>query len=366
MKPWIVVTGSAGFIGQNIIAELSKSHEIAALDLIPVNDPNLNQNLNQFELDLGNGESIAHFFRIHPRPIAGLINLAAFYSFSNKPSVHYQRLLRGLPSLAEQFVRLRTEDACFIQASSMACLEPLPLGMLLNNQSPSVARWEYPKFKRDSEEILRSALKFEHYVELVLAAVYSDFCELVPLYKFLSAHRNLSLQRWFFPGNADRGLTYIHVDDVAAAFKAQLESQSTKRRLLIGEYEPTTYKTIAQIMDVELYGFVIPKLKVPKWVAKFGAFVLSKIFKRSFYQPWMIDLVDEHYCFDLQAAKEQLNWQPTRSLTRTLPLMVEKLKKNSRLWDSINERRPWSDDDWPQLKHLEKEPYASQGIKHGR
>ena len=93
MKPWIVVTGSAGFIGQNIIAELSKSHEIAALDLIPAKDLNLNQSIYQFELDLGNGESIAHFFKSHPRPIAGLINLAAFYSFSNKPSVQQLVLL---------------------------------------------------------------------------------------------------------------------------------------------------------------------------------------------------------------------------------------------------------------------------------
>lgn len=356
MKPWVIVTGSSGFIGKKLIAELSKSHEIAALDLVPVDNANLNPNIHQFELDLGNGESIAHFFRSHPRPISGLINLAAFYSFSNKPSVHYQRLLSGLPYLAQEFSRLKTGTACFIQASSMACLEPLPPGMLLNNESPSVARWEYPKFKRDSEEILRSVLKCERYVELVLAAVYSEFCELVPLYKFLSAHRNLSLHRWFYPGNADRGLTYIHVDDVAAAFKAQLETLSTTRRLLIGEYEPTTYRTIAQIMDLELYGFVIPKLKVPKWFAKLGAFVLSKIFKRSFYQPWMIDLADEHYCFDLQAAKDQLSWQPTQLLARTLPSMVKKMKENSRLWDSINERRPWSDDDWPQLKPFEKAP----------
>jgi len=71
-----------------------------------------------------------------------------------------------------------------------------------------------------------------------------------------------------------------------------------------------TYRHIATVIDKQLFGFVIPKIQVPKWLARLGAFFLSKLRKHEFYQPWMIEFAQEHYHFDLQELHQQLNWTP--------------------------------------------------------
>ena len=351
MKPWLIITGSSGFVGRNLLPFLAKKYEIAALDLTPNAEVDDHENIRRFKVDLGDKLAIEEFFKANPRPIAGFINLAAYYSFSNKPSEHYERLLNGLGTLSREFCRLKTPTAVFIQASSMACLEPKPIGQLLDSNSPSHPRWKYPEFKKKSEDILRKELKVEHYVEFVIAGVYSDFCELVPLYHFLESHRRNNIQRWFFPGNANRGLTYVHIDDLVEAFGSQLKNTPSHRRLLIGEPAPTTNRQIAEIADIELYHFIIPKLIVPAWLAKLGAWLIALIVKKSFYQPWMIDFAEEHYAFDLKDTTKQLNWIPKNSLKNRLPVMLTNAKNHPEKWKIINKNRPWHDDDWPQLKH---------------
>ncbi len=349
MKPWIVVSGSSGLIGTALIKRLSAEFDIAALDIVPPASQPVHTGVNFFRVDLGDPTSIRAFFDEHPRPILGFVNLAAYYNFSNRPSVHYERLKQGLVELAVCYKRLKTPTSRFIQASSMACLEPVPNGKLIEAHAQSYPRWEYPKFKKDSEDILRRELAGENYVEMVLGAVYTDFCELVPLYQFLECHLRCRIQRWFYPGDGNQGLTYIHIDDVCTAFQRQLSAVVRHRRLLVGESKATTYRQIGIIADTELYGFPIPKIRVPKFFARFGALILSRLRNKEFYQPWMIEFADEHYQFNLNATREQLNWMPEHELKNDLPSMIHRAKKNATEWKNLNSKRPWHEDDWTQL-----------------
>lgn len=349
MKPWIVITGSSGLIGRALIKRLSKTYEIAAIDIAPMTLDDLPDTVRFFEVDLGDPKAILNFFAKNPRPITGLINLAAYYTFSNASSIHYERLKNGLTELAASYRQLKTNTSCFIQASSMACLNPVYPGTQIDSQAESYPRWEYPKFKMESERILRTELANEHYVEFVIAGVYTDFCELVPLFHFLDSHLQFRIQRWFYPGNGQQGLTYVHLEDLCDAFQRQLSVTPRKRRLLIGEQEPTTYKQIATIVDKEFIGFVLPKCRVPKWLARLGAWVLCKMKRRSFYQPWMIAFADEHYQFDIRATIEQLGWEPKRRLRIELPAMVRRSIERPTEWVKLNTQRPWHEDDWTQL-----------------
>jgi len=349
VKPWIVVSGSSGLIGTALVERLALDFDVAALDIKPPAQHSLGKNVNFFQLDLGDPSVIRAFFEEHPRPIQGLVNLAGYYNFSNKPSIHYDRLKLGLIELARCYRSLKASESCFIQASSMACLEPVSNGTLIEAHAQSYPRWEYPRFKKDSEDILRKELADEPYVEMVIAGVYTDTCELVPLYQFLECHLRCRFQRWFYPGDGNQGLTYIHLDDVCKAFQRQLSAKVRYRRVLIGESEATTYSQIATIVDNELYGFKLPKIRVPKWLARFGALCLTKVSKREFYQPWMIDFADEHYQFNLNGTLEQLDWIPTRKLTNELPEMIRRARQQPVEWRNLNAKRPWHEDDWPQL-----------------
>jgi nucleoside-diphosphate-sugar epimerase len=352
VKPWIVVTGSSGLIGGELVKRLSETYDVAALDVAPPHIRNANGNVFYFEVDLGDPQAIRMFFQTNNRPILGLVNLAAYYNFLNRPSLHSERLKRGLPELAAAYKAHRLSQSCFIQASSMACLEPVENGVLIGADAESLPRWEYPRFKKESEDILRSELSAENYVEMVLAGVYTEFCELVPLHQFIESHLRNKIQRFFYPGDGNQGLTYVHLSDVCEAIERQLKARVVRRRLLLGESQPTTYRQIAKIVDRQIYGFVIPKIRVPKWFARFGASLLSKIFKREFYQPWMIGFAQEHYQFDLQALFEQLNWTPRRRLCDDLPLIIRNAREHAQEWRELNSRRPWHVDDWPQLDRL--------------
>lgn len=359
MKPWIVVSGSSGLIGSALVKRLALEFEIAAIDIAPPAEHSFGNNVHFFQVDLGEPSAIRAFFDANPRPIQGFVNLAGYYNFSNKPSIHYERLKQGVIELARSYKQLRTPTSRFIQASSMACLEPVSNGTLIESHAQSYSRWEYPRFKKDSEDILRKELSDEHYVEMVIAGVYSNFCELVPLYQFLECHLRLKLQRWFYPGDGNQGLTYVHLDDVCTAFQKQLTAEVRYRRILLGESEATTYRQIAAIVDTELFGFKVPKLRVPKWLARFGALFLSKISKKEFYQPWMIDFANEHYQFNLSATFEQLNWIPTHQLKSELPAMILRAKEKPVEWQVLNSKRPWHEDDWTQLAGLpERKPHG--------
>ncbi|MEN9810304.1 MAG: hypothetical protein RLZZ488_1871 [Pseudomonadota bacterium] len=355
MKPWIVVTGSSGLIGSELVNRLSEFYEVAALDVSPPRIRDEKGRVSYFEVDLGDPQAIREFFETNKRPVQGLVNLAAYYNFLNRPSLHCERLKRGLYELARAYRSLRLPESCFIQASSMACLEPVANGVLIGDDAESHPRWEYPRFKKESEDILRRELADENYVEMVLAGVYTDFCELVPLYQFIESHLRNKIQRFFYPGDGNQGLTYVHLSEVCEAIERQLKAKVMRRRLLIGEPEPTTYRQIATIIDLQIHGFVIPKIRVPKWFARFGAFILSKLFKREFYQPWMIDFAQEHYHFSLQALSQQLNWTPSRRLRDELPAMIHNAKQKPEKWRELNSQRPWHVDDWPQLERLQRQ-----------
>ncbi len=79
-------------------------------------------------------------------------------------------------------------------------------------------------------------------IQLVLAGVYSDCAELVPLYQQLRRVAAGSIESMLYPGMTNRGLTYVHRDDAIEAFALAVECfrgvHDERVRLMIGEPEP--------------------------------------------------------------------------------------------------------------------------------
>jgi nitric oxide synthase oxygenase domain/subunit len=80
---------------------------------------------------------------------------------------------------------------------------------------------------------------------------------------------------------------------------------------------------------------------MPKWFAKFGARMLNFVpFYKSFIQPWMIDIADDHYEISVARAKKMLGWTPKRHVKDVLPLWIEELKKEPLAWYHENKLKP--------------------------
>lgn len=342
-KPIIMLTGAAGFIGTALRESLSLEYDLLCVDLLPA--PRALNGEEWHQMDVTDIQAVNHLFRSLRKPLSGLIHLAWYYDFSNLPHPRYQAAADSMAALVEAFGRNAKPDAPFIFASSMAAMAPTVPGVKQTPESPSSEAWQYPASKVRGERALRTVSIAQPLVEFVLAGVYSDFCELVPLFQSIERIRRGSIQSWFFPGRTDRGLTYVHVADVARAIRCALQASYPKsqsiHRLLVGEATPVTNQEIFSAACIAFRRRQVPILKVPPALAKLGAHVIGLFSRKNFVQPWMIGFAEEHFEFDLSCTEQVIGWAPTRRLLDTLPTMLSVASRDTPAWLMRNERRPW-------------------------
>lgn len=342
-KPTVLITGAAGFIGTALCKSLQAEYDLVCIDLLPA--PMQVADQEWHDVDVTDVTSVEHLLRGLPKPLAGLVHLAWYYDFSNLPHPRYKAAADSLATLVEVFGRYAAPDAPFIFASSMAAMAPTVPGVKQTPASPRSSAWQYPASKVRGEEALRSVTITQPLIELVFAGVYSDSCELVPLFQSIERIRRGNFQSWFFPGRTDRGLTYVHVDDVTRAIRSALHASYPAprliQRLLIGEARPVTNQEIFDAASTAFGRIRVPILRVPPFLAWIGAQVIGLFSKSNFVKPWMIAFAEEHFEFDLAHTEEVIGWRPQRQLLDTLPTMFALASTDTATWLSRNERRPW-------------------------
>ena len=347
MKPKVIITGCSGFVGTHLCRAMVENFDVYGLD---VAEPSFDDESFKFsKVDLRKKSEIESFFNDFDSECCGLINLAAYYDFSNEPSDNYSKLIECLPVLFDKFLSVKSKDAKFIQASSMAAIKPCLPGEKITSGGERLAPWKYPEFKVQCENTLRKLSKDTNYVEAVLAAIYSDYAELVPLYQLLMVQKNFGINRFFYPGKLDRGLTYLHIDDAVKFFIHLLGVKNPPKRVLVGENEAYPHGEIFKACDKFLYGFSIPKIPVPKFAAKIGAKVLLKLNPEEFIHPWMINLSDEYFSFEMNETKESTGWQAEQYIGENINKILKHMKDDEGEFTKKNTVRPWRGDHWKQL-----------------
>jgi nucleoside-diphosphate-sugar epimerase len=94
---------------------------------------------------------------------------------------------------------------------------------------------------------------------------------------------------------------------------------------------------LQNIIGHEIYGRDWPTIRVPKVLAKMGAWVQEKVSPdEAFVKPWMIDLADQAYPVSPQRAHELLGWEPRHRLRDTIPQMIRRLREDPVRWYEIN------------------------------
>ena len=172
--------------------------------------------------------------------------------------------------------------------------------------------------------------------------------ELVPLFQQIERLRQRRPESLFLPANADRGLTYVHVDDVADAFDCALKrlgEQPGIHRFLIGETSAVTYREIHDRASQEFHGVHLPLFWVPRWLAAVGAGVLGwvgdRLGTRRFLRSWMVPYAGEHFEFDLEHTESSIGWKPRVHLSEKLSTILQFANSQPKKWLTINKARPW-------------------------
>ncbi len=345
-RPLVIVTGAAGLIGRRIIDQLSAHYTMAALDIADIEY--LPNSAKFFHCDLTDDNSVsttlADVRAWRGDRVASVIHLAAYYDFAGKESPLYHDLtVLGTQRLLRELRKFNRVDQ-FVFSSSLLAMKSCKEGERLTEASPTHAEWRYPESKLEAEQVIKNERGKIPSVILRIAGVYDEQGHSLPICQNIRRIAEKELESYFFPGDADRGQSFVHLDDLVRSFELVVERRAELDDVevfLIAERECLSYETLQDIIGRELHGAADwPTIQIPKFVAKAGAWTKDKLASshedRPFIKPWMVDMADAHYPVDHTHATERLGWQPEHRLSQTLPQMIARLKDDPEAWYQQN------------------------------
>ncbi|HSX11783.1 MAG TPA: NAD(P)-dependent oxidoreductase [Chlamydiales bacterium] len=335
----VIVTGSCGRIGSNVVRKLGDQYRIVGFELLKAIYASPAEEL--VPVDLSSDESVhqafTHIRATYGNRIASVIHLAAYYSFDQQHSPLYETVtVQGTERLLKALQTFEVDQ--FIFSSTMLVHAPCQPGHPINENSPVEPKWDYPLSKVHTEKAIHDLRGKISTVILRIAGVYDDHCHSIPISHQIQRIYERQLEAHLFSGNVDHGASFLHmadlIDAIAIAVKKRKELPP-ELTLLVGESKTLSYADLQCQISCLLRNRPIRTFRVPKLVAKIGAWVQG-LFGKSFIKPWMIDLADDHYELDISRAKKTLGWVPKHNLADTLPIMIAELKSAPEAWYKLN------------------------------
>lgn len=342
-RPLVIVTGAAGRIGTALIEQFTPFYTVVGMD---VSERPEDSSVHEWiQCDLTSDDSVAAAMNsiramISDGPgdspkIAAVVHLAAYYDFSGEPSDMYEKLtVRGTRRLLEHLAPLPVEQ--FIFTSTLLVMKPDD-SHKLHEWDELNAKWDYPQSKVKAERVIREHCQFPHVI-LRIAGVYDDGCHSIPLAQQIARIHEKRMTSFVFPGNTDHGQAMIHMDDLVTCIQCVIGARDRlplSETFLIAEPEAMSYAELQEELGTMIHGSHWPTLRVPKPLAKVGAWLQEHMTSSEdgpFIRPWMVDLADDHYEVDLTHAQTQLLWEPVHRLRHTLPKMVGWFHKDKEAW----------------------------------
>lgn len=347
-RPRLVLTGAAGFLGKRLIARLSNSWRIEAIDREPPDAGTLvrRRNIHWHRLDLADAPAVSRLFE-GLRATGGataLLHFAAHYDFSGAEHFEYQRTnIAGTRLLLDACEGLGLER--FVFASSLAACAFPSAGKQLDETSPADGDHPYAASKCAGEAMMRAERRFPTAI-VRLAALYSDWCEYAPLYSLL---RTWLSKRWnsrFLGGRGLSAVPYLHVRDACLFVDRLLD----RRHILDpGEILIASPNRVASHADLfraatqYACGGALRPIPVPRPIAALGLRLLDLAGTLSgdppFERPWMAQMIDRRLEVDARRSHARLAWAPRTRLDilRRIPFLIENQFGDPGSWAARNE-----------------------------
>ncbi len=346
-KEVILIAGCSGRIGFKAAERFAKKYQVVGFDVF------LSGSLPGVELisvDMGSDESVEegldYVLKKYGPKLVSVIHLAAYYNFTGGGWGHYQRItVDGTERLLKGLQKFHCDQ--FIFSSTMLVHAPCAVGEKITEESPVVPKWQYPKSKVLTEDLIRKKRGDMSSVVMRIAGVYDDHCHSIPLSNQIQRIYENQLEGHVFAGDITHGASFMHMDDLIDAIELTVEKRKQLPKelvLLLGEAETLSYDTLQREFSRLIHGKEWKTWSLPKPLAKIGAWVKQKLpfVHKTFIQPWMIELADDHYELDITKAKQYLGWIPKKKLKNMLPLWIDQLKKEPLAWYDENKLKPSS------------------------
>ena len=341
----LIITGSSGLIGSAFIDRAGERYTEMGFDRKgPPHPPP--KTAHVIACDLSSDESVYAALdevrRLGHRRIASILHLAAYYSFASESSPLYEQVtVRGTERLLHGLRDFEVEQ--FLFSSTMLAHAPCEPGARINEDWPLEPKWDYPKSKVAAEQLILRERGDVPVVLMRIGAVYDDRCHSIPLAQQIRRIYEKRFISRFFSGDITHGVAFVHMEDMVEALLLAVEQRKELPQvttLLIGESETLSYDELQRIISRQLLGQEWKTYQIPKTLAKLGCWLQNLLPGTDpFLKPWMIDLSDDHYAFDISRARTLLGWEPRHSLRKTLPRIINELKIDPVGWYRENNLR---------------------------
>ena len=276
--PSIVITGASGFIGRHFMDFIKEHFTIFAIARRSSTEAGIHfhQNIHWIQWDIASTsriEEVAETIQLKGGADF-ILHLAAFYDFDYTDNTAYQRTnIDGTKNVIELAKILKVGR--FIFASSLAaCNFPKP-GEVVNEKSPPDADFAYAKTKKWGEIILKECSKSFPCTVIRFAAVFSDWCEYPPLYKFLDTWLSHGYDSRILGGKGESAVSYIHINDLSKLILTILRKSRELPSYGIYAASPdgsTSHRELFEIATRDFLGEPVSPIFVPKIIAYPGIF----------------------------------------------------------------------------------------------
>lgn len=289
-------------------------------------------------------QAIAQVKERYGNQIESVIHLAAYYSFGDThPELYDKITVQGTRRLLENLQPFQVGQ--FIFSSTLLVHAPCKLGQKINEDSPLEPKWDYPKSKVKTEEIISQKRGNIPAVIMRIAGCYDDECHSIPIAHNVQRIYEHEWEAHLYPGSVKHGNPFLHMSDMVDAIELAIQKRTQlppELIVLIGEDKTASYQQLQEHISEILNHTDYHVFRVPKWIAKEGAKIQSHLpfVSDNFIQPWMIDLADDHYALDISRAKKTLGWSPKHFVLDQLPVMLSGLKTDPLAWYQTNELEP--------------------------
>lgn len=340
-KPVVLITGSGGRLGEAISARLADAYTVVGLERSCNGNDCITADITSDEALARAGTEIRARYGSR---IASVIHLAAFYDFSGEPNPLYDEVnVQGTWRLLHLLQAFQVEQ--FVYPSTMLVHAPTEPGRPINESAPLEPAWAYPQSKADAEHVVRAERGNIPVLVLRIAGVYTDRGEVPTLAHQVQRVYERQVLSHVFPGDPSHGQAFIHIDDVADAFRHAVDRRMRlplEATVLIGEPVTESYDALQSQIACLIHGEEWDTWQIPKPVAATGAWLREKAEvvipdqidggAEPFIKPFMVKLADDHYELDISRAKDLLDWQPRYRLQQKIPSIIAELRKDPAQW----------------------------------
>ena len=346
----IVITGASGFVGRHFLEHIRDHYTVFAIARRSAREAGVQDhpNIHWIQWDIANRQHMSAVLAKISREGGAdfLFHLAAFYDFNYTDDISYQRTnIDGTRNVIDLARELKVKR--FLFASSLAASRFPEKGKQISEKSPVDADFAYARTKRAGEEMVLEFSREIPSLVIRFAAVFSDWCEYPPLYKFLETWLSRKYDSRILGGKGESAVPYIHIQDLVKLFLTVIHKNHLLPAFDVYAASPdgsTSHRELFELATHDFFGKIIKPVLVPKTLAFPGVLLRAMLGKIRIISPpfekiWMLKYVDLKLDTDASYTRSTLEWEPSPRyhIRRRLLFLLARMKSNPFEWHAKNE-----------------------------